>query len=65
MKTIHSLKFKAALLLCLSFFFSYAASAQEKEEQKIEKATTVLSDFAKMKESIPSDCRYTRYHYCT
>lgn len=55
MKTIHSLKFKAALLLCLSFFFSYAASAQEKEEQKIEKATTVLSDFAKMKESIPSD----------
>lgn len=44
-----------ALLLSAGLFFGSSAGAQEKEQQKIEAATTVLSDFNKMKESIPSE----------
>lgn len=49
------LKFTSALVLCAGFFMVTPASAQEKEQKKIESATTVLSDFSAMKESIPSE----------
>lgn len=55
MKTNHFLNIKAALIICTGLFLSSAVQAQDKEEQKIEKATVVLSDFSKMKESIPSE----------
>lgn len=55
MKTINLPKFKIALLLCAGLFLSVSVHAQEKEEKKIEAATTVLGDFSKMKESIPSE----------
>ncbi|CAM4380422.1 Lipid-binding SYLF domain-containing protein [Pedobacter westerhofensis] len=46
---------KGVLLLCAGLFLGASAYAQDKEQKKIESATTVLSDFAKMKESIPSE----------
>lgn len=55
MKSMKLPKFKIALLLCAGLFLSSLVNAQEKEEKKVEAATTVLADFSKMKESIPSD----------
>jgi lipid-binding SYLF domain-containing protein len=55
MKTMKLSKLKVALLLCAGLFLSASVNAQEKEEKKVEAATTVLADFSKMKESIPSD----------
>jgi lipid-binding SYLF domain-containing protein len=46
---------KGALLLSAGLFIGVSAYSQDKEQQKIEAATTVLSDFSKMKESIPSE----------
>lgn len=46
---------KGVLLLCAGLFLGASAFAQDKEQKKIESATTVLSDFAKMKETIPSE----------
>lgn len=46
---------KAAVILCAGLFLSTTVTAQDKEQKKIEAATTVLSDFSKMKESIPSE----------
>jgi len=42
-------------MLVLGLAVTNFASAQDKEQKKIEGATTVLSDFSKMKESIPSE----------
>jgi lipid-binding SYLF domain-containing protein len=47
--------FKGALLVCAGLLFGASAYAQDKEQKKIESATTVLTDFAAMKESIPSE----------
>lgn len=55
MKTIKLSKLKVALLLCAGLFLSASVNAQEKEEKKVKDATTVLADFSKMKESIPSE----------
>ncbi|KIO78114.1 hypothetical protein TH53_05670 [Pedobacter lusitanus] len=55
MKTMKLPKFRIALLLCAGLFLNISVNAQEKEEKKVEAATTVLTDFSKMKESIPSD----------
>lgn len=55
MKKINFLNIKAALVICAGLFLSSTVVAQDKEEQKIEKATVVLTDFSKMKESIPSE----------
>ena len=46
---------KGVLLLSAGLLLGASAFAQDKEQKKIESATTVLSDFAKMKESIPSE----------
>jgi lipid-binding SYLF domain-containing protein len=46
---------KGVLLLSAGLFIGVSAYSQDKEQQKIEAATTVLSDFSKMKESIPSE----------
>lgn len=46
---------KVALLLCAGLFLNVSTYAQEKEQKKIGAATSVLSDFSKMKESIPSE----------
>ncbi|SEA39363.1 lipid-binding SYLF domain-containing protein [Pedobacter hartonius] len=46
---------RGALLLCAGLFIGGSTYAQDKEQQKIEAATTVLTDFSKMKESIPSE----------
>jgi len=55
MKTMNFLKASTAFLLCAGILLSGTVNAQEKEQKKIEAATTVLSDFSKMKESIPSE----------
>jgi len=55
MKTMNFLKASTAFLLCTGILLSGTVNAQEKEQKKIEAATTVLSDFSKMKESIPSE----------
>lgn len=49
------LKFTGSLLLAAALFVAVPATAQEKEHKKIEDATTVVSDFSEMKESIPSE----------
>ena len=49
------IKFKGAVLLLAGLFLGVSVFAQEKEQKKIEDATSVLSDFSKMKESIPSE----------
>jgi len=48
-------KIKGILLLSAGLFLGVSVNAQNKEEKKIEASTTVLSDFTKMKESIPSE----------
>ena len=48
-------KLKGILLLCAGIFLGASANAQVKEEKKIQDATTVLTDFSKMKESIPAE----------
>ncbi|HEY0175161.1 MAG TPA: lipid-binding SYLF domain-containing protein, partial [Pedobacter sp.] len=50
-----STKLMGVLLLCAGLFLGSSVYAQDKEAQKIEAATRVLSDFSKMKESIPSE----------
>jgi lipid-binding SYLF domain-containing protein len=55
MKTTKFTMFKHALLLCSALFFSVSTQAQDKEGKKVEAATTVLTDFSNMKESIPSE----------
>lgn len=55
MKSMSILKVGTAVLLCAGILFSGSLNAQEKEQKKVEAATTVLSDFGKMKESIPSE----------
>ena len=53
MKTLQISKFILfAAITCLSFT---TVKSQEKQEDKINAATTVLKDFGKMKESIPAD----------
>lgn len=49
------INFKGTLLVCAGLFLSVSVFAQEKEQKKIEDAKIVLSDFSKMKESIPSE----------
>lgn len=52
---LHQLfKISLALILCTALL-STGAFAQEKEQKKIEASTITLSDFSKMKESIPSE----------
>lgn len=46
---------KSALLFFAALFMAFSVSAQSSEEKKIGDATVVLSDFAKMKESIPAE----------
>jgi lipid-binding SYLF domain-containing protein len=48
-------KAKTILTLLFVLCLSAAVSAQDKEQKKIEAATTVLTDFSKMKEKIPSE----------
>lgn len=48
------IKVTPAATFCLALFMSFSTFAQEKQEKKIEASTVVLSDFGKMKESIPS-----------
>lgn len=55
MRAMNFVKVKTALVLCIGLFLSASVSAQDKEQKKIEAATTVLSDFSKMKETIPSE----------
>jgi len=55
MKFPKLLKVNLSALLVAGVLISSGVSAQEKEQKKIEAATTTLSDFSKMKESIPSD----------
>lgn len=55
MKTTKFTMFKQALLLGGALLFSINTYAQAKEQKKIEDATTVLTDFSEMKESIPSE----------
>lgn len=55
MKLMNFSTVKAAVILSAGLFLSASVSAQDKEQKKIEAATTVLSDFSKMKESIPSE----------
>lgn len=50
-----SKRISKALLICFGLFAVTTTFAQEKEQQKIESATTVVSDFSKMKETIPSE----------
>ncbi len=52
MKTVR--KFITVTLLISAFAFSLSVNAQEKEVRKIQASTTVLKEFGKMKESIPS-----------
>ncbi len=42
------------MIICMCAFFTPVKS-QEKQEDKVEAATQVLTDFSKMKESIPSE----------
>lgn len=49
---------KPAILLTLLYFFTaniFPASAQTKEEERIQKSAEVLKDFGSMKESIPQE----------
>lgn len=46
---------KAAFAISAGLFFCSPVFAQDKEQKKVQAATTVLSDFSKMKESIPSE----------
>ena len=55
MKLIKLLKTNLVMLVCLGVLTSSSAFAQDKEQKKIAAATTVISDFSKMKESIPSE----------
>eukprot|EP01132_Coremiostelium_polycephalum_P017539 gene17539-20989_t len=56
MKNPNSLNIKkSALLFFAALFMAFSVSAQSSEEKKIGDATVVLSDFAKMKESIPAE----------
>lgn len=55
MNYIKLIKVNPIALICLAILLSFSASAQDKQQKKIETATVVLSDFGKMKESIPSD----------
>jgi len=48
-------KFTGGLILCAGLFLSMSSFAQDKENKKIVDATVVLSDFGKMKETIPSE----------
>lgn len=43
------------VIACMSIFISANANAQEKEQKRVEASTTTLSDFGKMKESIPRE----------
>lgn len=52
MKTVR--KFITVTLLISAFAVSLSVNAQEKEVRKIQASTTVLKEFGKMKESIPS-----------
>ena len=54
MTSIHSIKTHFFAVLTLAFFH-VNASAQEKEQKKIQGAITTLSEFGKMKESIPAE----------
>lgn len=47
--------FSIICCLCLSVSFYSNAIAQDKQRERIEKATQVLSDFADMKEGIPDE----------
>lgn len=55
MKTIKNTSFKAVAILCIGLLFNASGYAQEKEQMKVEAATRVLTDFSKMKESIPAE----------
>lgn len=55
MRTIEFPKIKTALFLCAVLLLNVSGYAQDKEIKKVEDATTVLSDFSKMKESIPKE----------
>ena len=54
MKTFKFLKLPAMLLIGLGLLLT-SATIQDKEQDKIEDATSVLRDFGKMKESIPRE----------
>jgi len=55
MKTTKFTAIKHALLLSAALFLSIPGFAQDKEQKKIESATTVLTDFSNMAETIPSE----------
>ena len=55
MKLIKLLKTNLIVLVGLGLLTSTSSFAQDKEQKKITAATSVLSDFSKMKESIPSE----------
>ena len=54
MTSIPSIKNHFFVVLTLAFFY-VGASAQEREQKKIQGAITTLSEFGKMKESIPAE----------
>ncbi|WP_158800067.1 lipid-binding SYLF domain-containing protein [Pedobacter sp. L105] len=48
-------KIKGILFICAGLFLGLSVNAQDKEQKKIESSTEVLTQFSKMKESIPSE----------
>jgi lipid-binding SYLF domain-containing protein len=55
MNLIKLIKNNLMIMACMSIFISANANAQEKEQKRVEASTTTLSDFGKMKESIPRE----------
>jgi lipid-binding SYLF domain-containing protein len=55
MNLIKLIKNNLMVIACMSIFISANANAQEKEQKRVEASTTTLSDFGKMKESIPRE----------
>ncbi|WP_316844136.1 lipid-binding SYLF domain-containing protein [Pedobacter psychrodurus] len=55
MNFIKTIKLKITACICLALLITSGAFAQDKEAKRIETATVALSDFGKMKESIPAE----------
>jgi lipid-binding SYLF domain-containing protein len=55
MNFIKTNKLRITACICLALLITSGAFAQDKEAKRIETATVALSDFGKMKESIPAE----------
>jgi lipid-binding SYLF domain-containing protein len=55
MNFIKTIKLKIIAFTCAALLITSGAFAQDKESKRIETATVALSDFGKMKESIPTE----------